>query len=127
MNTENRAKKLVKVPNSSREMLANLREEGLPFQSMDMWVDKFGVEYALLAAMGLVEFKTKRLVRDSTEIQKAVTDGGSSGERAIVYIALTFYFGNERQIGGFHGFYQAFKLLDGDLRDCVITVLKRMK
>ena len=114
------------VPQTSREMLEHLRYESLSSKTMDQWIDEYGTEYALLAAMGLVKPGTKSLLLDINEIERAACDSGSTGERAIVYIALVFYYDAEREIGSFHGLYRAYRHIGGALRDCVIALLKRV-
>lgn len=114
------------IPQSSQDMLDHLRYEILPAKTMDEWIDEYGTEYALLAALGQTKPGSKALVRDISEIERAVSDAGGTGVRAIVYIALVFYYDEEREIGGFHGLYRAYRHLDSELRECVLTLLKRV-
>ena len=121
---------------SSRELFE--RFHSLTVEEYGRLLKEYGPDGALLAAMGIMNPKTHRPLSvkvPGTEevgfldfgLPSRVFDGGSSGERAIVYIAISFWNQNEILLCGtqaFSGsFLKAFLHLGADGRQKVLMTL----
>ena len=122
---------------SSRELFA--RFQAVSVDEYAELLKEYGAEGAMLAAMGLMNPETHRpssaeIVGDGEVgyldfgLPERVFDGGSSGERALVYIALSFWNRNELFLCGTQAFkgsvIEAFSHLGPAARKKVIMTLE---
>lgn len=138
MDAEDRAVDAV-LP-SSRELFE--RFQAVSVEEYGELLKVYGAEGALLAAMGLMNPETHRPLSVKVPgtdkrgwldfgLRERVFDGGSSGERALVYIAISFWNRNELFLCGTQAFkgsvIEAFAHLGPAARTKVIMTLEACK
>lgn len=126
------------------EALPPSRELFERFQSVSVeqyagMLKEYGAEGAMLAAMGLMNPKTHHPLSVKVPgtdgvghlefgLPSRVFDGGSSGERALVYIAISFWNRNELYLCGTRAFkgsvLEAFAHLGQDARKKVLMTFE---